>query len=191
MKKALQTVFTIILTTSLITSCATKTKTNSTLETKKIKSSTPKELIDGILVGKAKQSDLQQEPFNTWYTSEYDSYNTNPEIIAALKNHIKDVKITLFMGTWCGDSRNQVPDFYKILEEIGFEQKNLTLITMDRNKTTPEQFEKDLNITNVPTMLFYKNGSEINRIVEAPVTTLEKDMLDILSGKNYKHIYAE
>lgn len=151
----------------------------------------PKEITDGILIGKAQKSDFQQEPFNEWYTSGFNAYKTNPEIIKELKNHTKDIKITLFMGTWCEDSQNQVPDFYKILEEIGYNEKNVTLITMKRDKTTPELFEKGLNITNVPTIIFYKNGKEINRIVESPVESLEKDMLNILSGKPYKHIYSE
>ncbi|NJM78541.1 MAG: thioredoxin family protein [Flavobacterium sp.] len=124
------------------------------------KKNNPKEITDGILIGKAQKSDLQQDPFNEWYVSEYNAYKTNPEIINELKKHTKDIKIKLFMGTWCGDSQNQVPDFYKILEEIGFKEKNVTLITMKRDKTTPELFEKDLNITNVPTIIFYKNSTE-------------------------------
>jgi len=60
---------------------------------------------------------------------------------------------------------------------------------MARDKTTPEQFEKGLHITNVPTFIFYKNGKEVNRIVESTVIYLEQDMLDIVSGNKYKHIY--
>ena len=62
---------------------------------------------------------------------------------------------------------------------------------MDRNKTTPGAFEEGLNITNVPTFIFYNNKKEINRIVESPVENLEQDFLSIVSGKPYKHIYAE
>lgn len=164
---------------------------NTTIGLNFSKKNKPKEITDGILVGKAQKKDLQQEAFKEWYFSEYTAYKTNPEIIKELKKLTKDIKITLFMGTWCEDSQNQVPDFYKILEEIGFNEKNITLITMMRDKTTPELFEKGLNITNLPTLLFYKNGNEINRIVESPVETLEKDMLNILSGKPYRHIYTE
>jgi hypothetical protein len=64
------------------------------------------------------------------------------------------------------------------------------LITLDRNKTTPELFEKGLNITNVPTFIFYEKGIEINRIVETPIVSLEQDMLDILSRKDYKPNYS-
>ena len=95
------------------------------------------------------------------------------------------------MGTWCEDSQRETPNFFKLLEAINFSKNNHSLYGVSREKTTPQQFEKDLNITNVPTFIFYKNGKEINRIVEYPIESLEKDMLNILSGKDYQHAYYE
>ena len=60
---------------------------------------------------------------------------------------------------------------------------------MDRNKTTPDTYENGLNITNVPTFIFYEKGVEINRIVESPIKSLEEDMLEILTGSSYKPNY--
>ncbi|VXB11495.1 Thiol reductase thioredoxin [Flavobacterium sp. 9AF] len=151
----------------------------------------PKEIVDGILIGKTKKTDLLQEPFKEWFESSSADYQPNAEIISHLKKIPQKYSITIFMGTWCEDSQNQVPKFYKILEEIKFPEEKVTLITMQRDKTTPELFEKGLQITNVPTFIFYEDGNEMNRIVESPVETLENDMLNILSKKPYKHIYAE
>lgn len=148
-----------------------------------------KEVVDGILVGKAKRTDLQQIPFNDWFIRGYNEYNISEEVEEKLEEKIKDYTITIFMGTWCEDSQSQVPKFYKILEEVDFPLRKVTLITMSREKTTPEEFEKGLNITNVPTFIFYKNGKEVNRIVESPRVSLEQDMIDILYGNGYKHIY--
>lgn len=156
---------------------------------KKVVNTKPKEIMDGILVGKAQKSDLQQEPFNQWFSEGYNSYTLTEEMEDAIKEKLKDYTITVFLGTWCEDSQNQVPKFYKILDEVNFSSKKTTLITMARDKTTPELLEKGLNITNVPTFIFYKDGKEVNRIVESPVISLEQDILDIVSGKTYKHIY--
>ena len=37
-----------------------------------------------------------------------------------------------------------------------------------------------LRIELVPTIIFYKDGSEIGRIVETPVESMEKDLLKII-----------
>ncbi|MCB0473638.1 MAG: thioredoxin family protein, partial [Flavobacteriaceae bacterium] len=67
--------------------------------------------------------------------------------------------------------------------------KNLELITVDHSKKTPDNLQEGLNITNVPTFIFYKKGKEIGRFVEYPRETLEKDILAIISGQPYKHSY--
>ena len=95
------------------------------------------------------------------------------------------------MGTWCGDSKRETPHFYKILEEAGFNFKNLELITVNRSKRTPDNLQKGLNIFKVPTFIFYKNEKEIGRYVEYARESLEKDMLKITSGKEYKHSYQK
>ena len=142
-----------------------------------------------MLVGKQSKAELLKPPYTLWYNPNNENYKPNAATIAELKKHIEGVSVTLFMGTWCEDSQQQVPAFYKILEELKFESSAVTLIAMDKSKTTPEQFEKGLNITNVPTFIFYKSGKELYRIVERPMETLEKDMLKIVTAQPYKHAY--
>jgi thiol-disulfide isomerase/thioredoxin len=149
-----------------------------------------KPIIKEMLVGKIMKSELQLEPFVTWFNSGERDYAPKPATIAALKKISKeDLTITVFMGTWCSDSQAQVPRFYKILNEIEFDTNNLTLIAMTKDKTTPEKYEQGLKITNVPTFIFYKKGAALQRIVESPVETLEEDMFKILSGMPYKPTY--
>lgn len=143
-----------------------------------------------IMIGKATKSDLEKAPFNSWFTAGFNEYKPNEEVINQLKDKVTNITVTIFMGTWCEDSHNQVPDFYKVLQECQFKDRGITLITMDKDKTTPKLLEKGLNITNVPTFIFYEKGIEINRIVESPIKSLEQDMLDILSKKDYKPNYS-
>ena len=95
------------------------------------------------------------------------------------------------MGTWCEDSQRETPNFIKILKQVDFDFNNLELITVNREKITPQGLENGLNITNVPTFIFYKDGKEINRIVEFPIESLEEDMINILTNKDYKHAYFD
>jgi len=93
------------------------------------------------------------------------------------------------MGTWCGDSKEQTPIFYKILDAANFNYNNLQLIAVNRGKSTPDNLQEGLNIERVPTFIFYKKGKEIGRFVEFPQETVEADMLKIVSGEPYKHSY--
>lgn len=144
-----------------------------------------------ILLGPADTNGFMQEPYNEWYDTTYQDYKLDNTAIQELKPLTKNIKIVTFMGTWCGDSKRETPAFIKILDTIGFKSKNHKIYAVSREKTTPQEKEQGLNITNVPTFIFYKDGKEINRIVEFPIESLEKDMLKILSSNDYKHAYSE
>ena len=94
------------------------------------------------------------------------------------------------MGSWCDDSQRELPHFFKILVSIDFDQEHLQMFAMSEEKTTPSNFEKGLEIYNVPTIIFFKNGKEINRFVEFPVETLESDIQKIVTETAYNHSYA-
>lgn len=142
-----------------------------------------------MLIGQISKSELQKDQYAEWFNAGEENYIPKNEALSALKSHEQNYEIKIFMGTWCGDSKEQVPHFYKILKQINFDLRKTTLIAVDKKKNTPDHLEKDLNINYVPTFIFYKNGKEIHRIVETPVVSLESDMLKIISGQPYKHIY--
>ena len=144
-----------------------------------------------MVLGKANRKGLQMDAFKDWFGPGYENYKVDGETLEKIKPLLKDVSITVFMGTWCEDSQRETPHFYKILDEAGYSESKLTLITVSDEKTTPQGFENGKNITNVPTFIFYKNEKELGRIVEYPIESLENDMLAIVSGKEYKHAYAE
>lgn len=145
----------------------------------------------GNLIGKIEKSAFAEGQFKGWFNRFYDSYSSDKKVVKKLKRKFKGVTIVGFMGTWCGDSKRETPSFYKVLEQANFDFKNLTLIAVDRSKKTPDNLEKGLNIIRVPTFIFYKKGKEIGRYVEYPRESLEKDILTIVSGKEYKHSYQE
>ena len=61
--------------------------------------------------------------------------------------------------------------------------------TINKKAWTLENYEFGLYIYNVPTIIFLKNGYEINRFVEFPVNSLESDISKIIKGEPYKHSY--
>lgn len=118
--------------------------------------------------------------FDSVYRAEYPIYHADEATMKQLAIKLKGVKITVVMATWCGDSKEWVPRFYKIMDELKFNYKNLTLICVDRSKKAPGTNVDALKIELVPTFIFYRKKVELGRIVEVPVDLLEKEILKIL-----------
>ncbi|GAA3519804.1 hypothetical protein GCM10022393_37520 [Aquimarina addita] len=140
---------------------------------------------DTLLLGKINKQKLATLPYSSWFMSGYENYIPKQKSIDSIKHTLDQYTITLFLGTWCGDSKREVPRFYKILEESEFSLDRLTTIAVDRKrksyKQSPGGEHEGLTIHRVPTIIFYKNGKEINRITESPVITLEDDIIAILN----------
>ena len=75
------------------------------------------------------------------------------------------------------------------MDKLKINNNQIEMIGMTLEKTTPDSLELNQNIINVPTFIFKKNGNEINRIVEFPIETIEKDILEILTTNNYQNPY--
>ncbi len=138
------------------------------------------------LIGLCNRSALQQDSFKTWYQAEYDAYQTDKELIDKAKDHLDDISIEIFMATWCGDSRREVPRFYKILDALEVADEDISLINVYRNapryKQSPTHEEVGKLLHRVPTFIVYRHGLEIGRIVEFPGSSLEMDLTQILLG---------
>ncbi|WP_460219840.1 hypothetical protein [Psychroserpens sp. MEBiC05023] len=152
--------------------------------------------IDGetpFLLGTINKDGLTTKNYNSWFSKNKDDYTLDTSTVAAISDKLKEYQITLFMGTWCGDSKKEVPRLYKILEACNFPEDQLKVIALSRKpnmyKQSPNHEEAGLNIHRVPTIIFHKNRKEVNRIVEHPVETLEKDILNIISKNDYKSNY--
>jgi thiol-disulfide isomerase/thioredoxin len=147
-----------------------------------------------MLLGRCERNALQQAPFNSWFSSNYDAYVVDSFTCTFIKPLLANKTITLFMGTWCGDSKREVPRILKMLDCCGFPSEKITLIMVsnapDAYKQSPQHEEAGKNIIRVPTILIHENGKEVGRIVESPIASLEKDMLAILQQKGYVPNYA-
>jgi thiol-disulfide isomerase/thioredoxin len=121
---------------------------------------------------------VKDTSFSWWFKSEYDYYQPEDSVIKLI--NLDSVKIVCVLGTWCSDSRREVPHFFKILDALKFDEKNLTLYCVDRKKQAEGYDIDQFVIERVPTFIFYKNDSEIGRIIETPQETLERDLLKIL-----------
>ncbi len=144
-----------------------------------------------MLVGEFERKALEDVDFKKWYQEEYDTYEVEKPKLAGLKN-LQNYTIEVFIGTWCPDSRRELPRLYKILDDIKFPENKLTTFAVDRQKKSINGEEVGKNITHVPTIIVYdKNKKEVGRIVESPVSGyLEEDLAQIVNGTPLKPNYS-
>jgi thiol-disulfide isomerase/thioredoxin len=135
-----------------------------------------------MLIGEITVKHFKSAEYADLFTEQYDSYEPDDEILELIIDKMADVSFKIFLGTWCKDSRREVPRFLKILDEISFKPSHIEFVGLDREKTCPAKLEKGYGIEFVPTIIVNKNGSEIGRIIEYPIISLEQDLLVILAG---------
>jgi len=147
-----------------------------------------------ILYGAITKDSLLQAPYSAWFLPNYNKYKIQENTIEDFKKiSFKNLEISIFFGTWCGDSKREVPRFLQLLNSIKFPENQIHLFALgddSLHKQSPQHQEAGLGIFKVPAFIIYNNGTELNRINEFPVYTLEQDLYTILSRQPYKPNYA-
>jgi thiol-disulfide isomerase/thioredoxin len=134
------------------------------------------------ILGYFKREQLYRTPHCEWYLTGYDSYNPDTLVVKKLTTLGTDnIAIKVVMGTWCPDSRREVPRFLHILDLWKFPPERVTFIGVDDAKKSPVGEYEGLGIQRVPTFILYKNNIEAGRIIENPATSLEQDIVNILT----------
>ena len=65
-----------------------------------------------------------------------------------------------FFATWCGPCKMLTPIFESLSKEMS-DKVDFAKIDIDRNLEVAQEYE----IVSVPTMIIFKNGKEVQRIV--------------------------
>lgn len=98
-----------------------------------------------------------------------------------LQDPMKGIETILFLGTWCSDSRSEVPKFLKIHEQLSGESAPAPIYAVDRDMNDPGNNGSEFNIEFVPTIIVLRDGREAGRIVEFPELTMEEELLAIVT----------
>lgn len=136
-----------------------------------------------MLVGYCDRSAFLDTSFAGWFYTRYESTEVDFETLEQLfAVDFSNIKIKIVGGSWCSDTKQHLPSFYFILDQLNFSMEKVELIMVNRDKKTEDVEMEDFNIQFVPTFIIYKNDNEIGRIVENPQESLEKDLLKILKS---------
>ena len=133
-----------------------------------------------VMIDYCNREGLETGEFGIYYKLEFDDYQVNDSLVKLISESINEVEISIVFGSWCSDSEQQVPRFYKLLDHAGYDDSQLKIIAVNRQKKAEEVDITDLQIEFVPTFIIYKDGKELGRIVETPYDTLEEDLWKII-----------
>lgn len=133
-----------------------------------------------ILVDLIDREGLLLGEMGEYFQMDYEVYEPDQGTIELLRPLMNGLTITIVLGTWCGDSKEQLPRFIKVLDQLNYPTENLLMIGVDSHKSARLFDVSSFEIEKVPTFIFMKEGIEIGRIIETPLETLEVDMLQLL-----------
>jgi hypothetical protein len=136
-----------------------------------------------IMIGYCTLAGIADTAFNSAFKNEYDAFKPDKEIISQITSLLDGVNVTIVMGTWCDDSRLQVPRFMRLYDTFEHSVPPPAIICVNRDKKAGDVSLDGMDILKVPTFIVYFNGRELGRIIETPQATMEKDFLDILKKK--------
>ncbi len=146
-----------------------------------------------ILAGKATPYAMQLPNHKAWFDQSYNTYTIDSGSTQQLKPLVRSRTMEIFLGSWCGDSRREVPRMLKILQYAGVDTNRVAIVFVDNASATykqsPQHEERGKYIHRVPTFIVYDGQKEMGRIVESPVVSLEKDLLAILQRSEYEPNY--
>ncbi|MBS1596329.1 MAG: thioredoxin family protein [Bacteroidetes bacterium] len=136
-----------------------------------------------MIVGTAQRSMLHDAAFS-WFDRGYSAYKPTTAPLAVIRGQAPTLHIEVFGGTWCDDTHDLLPRFYKVADATGISDAQVTLHLVGRDKKTKDGSADRYHITNVPTFVVIKAGKEIGRITESVKKSMEADLAEILTDKD-------
>ena len=137
-----------------------------------------------ILIGSVNETGLKNYSVFNDAEMYYNIYKTDNELARTIKENSKGISVKVVFGSWCGDSKINVPAFQKIVDASDFDKTKVEYIAVDRKKEGGSVDVSKLDVKYVPTFIFYRNNKEIGRIVEYPKSeTIEQDWVEIVTAK--------
>ncbi|NOZ79869.1 MAG: hypothetical protein GXP48_11965 [Acidobacteria bacterium] len=120
----------------------------------------------------------QLEKVEGWKAS-YDAYRPDPAALARLRKITGHYRIVVVLGSWCSDSRREVPRLVKVLDAAGGGHFSLEMYGVGHTLTVhdpsfPKGVLPGIKAERVPTIVVLdRDGQELGRVVETAEQPLE------------------
>lgn len=119
-----------------------------------------------VLTGLITRADIENDTAFGWFKKNYNMGRPDANAVTAFKQHANDFQVLIFAGTWCPDTQNLLPEFYRLTDASGYPDSNISLVGVDHSKKTFDNLSRTFHLVDVPTFIVMKDGKEIGRVVE-------------------------
>ena len=103
------------------------------------------------------------------------------EQLASLQSVEDKIEIKVFFGQWCHDSQREVPRLIQLFDRLEKDNFSVSYYALDTKKSDPEGLAKQHRIKRTPTVIVFKDGKELARVLEFPQTDWPSDLAEIIT----------
>lgn len=143
------------------------------------------------LVGVVTRAEMEaHEP--DWVMAQIEA-EPDPEAARALLEVPPGADVTVYLGTWCSDSKRELSRLWRAFDEAGIDPSgsgmgeeppfDLRYVAVDRDKEAPGGLVEGVGLRFVPTFVVRRDGEEVGRMVEVSPNGIEHDLLSLLTGE--------
>jgi hypothetical protein len=138
----------------------------------------------GAKLGPLTRDDVEKA-VPAWVQAEVDSHPDST--LATQLTHVDPgAVVTIYFGTWCGDSRRELSRLWRAFDDLGIDPSSLPFtiryVGIDEKKKEPADAVRQGQVRFLPTIIVERDHHELGRIVESPPDSVEGDLLGLLTG---------
>jgi len=112
-----------------------------------------------------------------------EGYSPQLDIVSRLQAVPEEVRVEIFLGTWCPDCRQHVSAYIKIIDMVRNPMIQTTYTGVPRDRAARGPYIEGKNIERLPTFIVFLRDQEVGRLIETPSKSVEEDLWDILRQK--------
>lgn len=136
-----------------------------------------------VLNGLISRSDIEDDSSFSWFQQNYKLGRADQSAVDAFKKHRNNFQMVIFVGSWCEDTHNLLPGFYRLTDLSDFPDSSISLIGVKEDKTTAHGLTEAFAIEEVPTFIVMYKGKEVGRVVEyGKYGKIDKELGEIVDG---------
>lgn len=135
-----------------------------------------------ILIGRINEGMLANDTAFRWFYQGVNRYQPNAEWLKYISYYRDSFNVVAFVGTWCPDTKNLLPEFYRVMIGSSYPISTMTVYGLDEQLHGTGGEAKLFHVKKVPTFIFLHNGQEIGRIGDHVQRSMEADIVSILQN---------